>query len=389
VGLSVATNVAALNTYGSLARSDQAMQTSLRRLSTGLRITTSADDAAGLSISEGLRSQISGMRQAVRNAQDGIGVVRTAEGALGETTAILQRLRDLAVQSANTGALDGTATTAIRREAGQLYAEIDRIAHTTTFNRVPLLDGSFDRVFQVGANAGDTIRVTIPANGLAFDVAGLQAATVLDGSANVPNSTVPAVSAAQGTPAPGRLTLAGDYVSAGSYANAYRSLKGTVSSGNWSLELGSVDYTGAVTAQDHLDRLNAAVAAAPGMPVTPFTAGAGGLVLTGQTPGPGSTAADAEALTPTYTGWLNLDAAIRWVSQARGHLGTTENRLDHVVSGLTTTAENLTASESRIRDADMAAEMTTFTRAQILTQAGTAMLGQANRSAQSVLVLLG
>src|SRR5947209_11985258 len=154
VGLSVNTNIAAMNAYRNLSGTQDAMSKSLERLSSGYRINRAADDAAGLAISEGLRSQIGGLTQAVRNTQDGTSVVQTAEGALNESTSILQRMRDLSVQAANTGSLSTTATSSIQKEIVQLKQELDRIAKTTNFNGTNLLDGTYNTVFQVGANAG-------------------------------------------------------------------------------------------------------------------------------------------------------------------------------------------------------------------------------------------
>src|SRR4051812_22899852 len=149
------------------------MNKSLERLSSGYRINKAADDAAGLAISEGLRSQIGGLTQAVRNTQDGTSVVQTAEGALSESTSILQRMRDLSVQASNSGSLNTTATGAIQKEIGQLKQELDRISNTTTFNGTKLLDGSFNKAFQVGANAGETISVGIGSVGKGMDSTGL------------------------------------------------------------------------------------------------------------------------------------------------------------------------------------------------------------------------
>src|ERR1700712_4979467 len=161
MGLSVNTNIAAMNAYRNLSPTNTAMSKSLERLSSGFRINRAADDAAGLAISEGLRSQIGGLTPAIRNTQDGTSVVQTAEGALSESTSILQRMRDLSVQASNSGSLNATATSSIQKEMGQLKQELDRIANTTTFNGTKLLDGSFNGTFQVGANAGQTINVTI------------------------------------------------------------------------------------------------------------------------------------------------------------------------------------------------------------------------------------
>src|SRR4051812_13930832 len=161
MGMSVNTNTAAMNAYRNLSVTNNQMSKSLERLSSGFRINRAADDAAGLAISEGLRSQIGGLTQAVRNTQDGTSVVQTAEGALNETTSILQRMRDLSVQASNSGSLNSAATASIQKEIVQLKQELNRISSTTTFNGTKLLDGKFASNFQVGANAGETINVTI------------------------------------------------------------------------------------------------------------------------------------------------------------------------------------------------------------------------------------
>src|ERR1700712_3143548 len=142
--MSVNTNIAAMNAYRNLSTTNDAMSKSLERLSSGYRINKASDDAAGLAISEGLRSQIGGMTQAVRNTQDGTSVVQTAEGALNETTSILQRMRDLSVQASNSGSLNDDAKSSIQKEIGQLKQELSRIADTTTFNGTKLLDGQYN-----------------------------------------------------------------------------------------------------------------------------------------------------------------------------------------------------------------------------------------------------
>src|SRR3954462_1666642 len=173
MGMSVNTNVAAMNAYRNLSTTNSAMSKSLERLSSGYRINKAADDAAGLAISEGLRSQIGGMTQAVRNTQDGTSVVQTAEGALSETTSILQRMRDLSVQASNGGSLNDDAKASIQKEMSQLKSELTRISDTPTFNGTKLLDGNYKGTFQVGANAGETISVNVgkaaSAKGLGVD----------------------------------------------------------------------------------------------------------------------------------------------------------------------------------------------------------------------------
>src|SRR4051812_35238308 len=196
MGLRVNNNIAALNAYRNLSVTDGQMSKSLEKLSSGFRINRAADDAAGLAISEGLRSQIGGLKVAVRNTQDGISVVQTAEGALTETHSILQRMRDLAVQANNSGGINASAQANIQSEVTQLKSELDRIASTTTFNGKKLLDGSFSANFQVGANAGETIAVNV---GTAMGSAGLGVAGIdvaaASGAGTVTGSTTTAAAA--------------------------------------------------------------------------------------------------------------------------------------------------------------------------------------------------
>lgn len=280
MALSVNTNVAALNAYRSLSSTQGSMSKSLERLSSGLRINRAADDAAGLAISEGLRSQIGGTRVAIRNAQDAISVVQTTEGALTEVHSILQRVRDLSLQAANdSNSADARAN--IGTEVTSLVSELEHIATSTNFNGTKLLNAT------AGA-AGD-----------------------------------------------GKMKF---HVGAGSAA-----------ADSIEVDLASADVTAVATA---LESLN-------------FSTSAGALAAV--------TAADAQ---------------IKAVSSARASLGAYQNRFDHTINSLNVSLENLSASESRIRDTDMASEMMNYTRVQILQQAGTAMLAQANQIPQSVLQLL-
>ncbi|WP_299036299.1 flagellin [uncultured Pseudokineococcus sp.] len=288
MGFQINNNVAAFNAYRNLSTTQNSVSSSLEKLSSGLRINRAADDAAGLAISEGLRSQVGGLKVAVRNAQDGISVVQTAEGALGTSTAILQRMRDLSVQAANDGGLNAAAKTNIQKEVTQLNEELTRISDTTQFNGKKLLDSSYNGAFQVGANGGEQISVAI---GTDMDAVGL-GTSVID-------------------------------VTAASTASTR-------------------DANGVVTA---------------------FGAGAQGAID-------------------------RIDAAISTVSTTRADLGAKQNRLEMTIKNLNVSVENLSASESRIRDTDMAAEMVSFTKSQILSQAGTAMLAQANQMGQGVLSLL-
>ncbi|MGM0928695.1 MAG: flagellin [Actinomycetota bacterium] len=276
MAFAINTNVAALNSYRNLSNTQNDISKSLEKLSTGLRINRAADDAAGLSISEGLRSQVNGLNVAARNAQDGISVIQTAEGGLTEVHSILQRVRDLAVQSGN-DSNNADARTAIKSEIEALGDELTRIAESTNFSGQKLLSGGTTMNFQVGAGsvkAEDQIEVVLA------DFATLGATIKTLGS--------------------------------------------------------SVDTA-------------------------------------------------ANALTTIAA----VDTQIKAVSTARSNLGAVQNRFEHTIKSINVAAENLSASESRIRDTDMASEMAKFTKNQIMSQAGTAMLAQANQINQGVLQLLG
>ena len=395
MGVRLNANTAALSAHRFLSLTDRATGRSLERLSSGLRINRAADDAAGLAISEGLRSRIGGLGEAERNTQDGVNLVRTAEGALTETTSILQRMRDLSVQAGNSGALGPQARSAIQTEVGQLEAQLTRIASSTSWNGIPLLDGSYHGTLQVGAGAAETLTIVIGGPGNGMDAAGLRVAgidvTGSGGGPGVPATVTPAGSAEEGVPTSGRLSLAGNYITPGAMEAAYAALTGTITYNGRSFDLGSVDYTGDVTAQDYIETINLAARAALGTTGYPVAATSGELVFTGDNPGPGSTVADGERLSLEYGSGgpiARIDAALRRVTSTGAHLGALENRLQHTIARLRVAAENTTAADARIRDADMAEEMVVFTRHQVLTQAGTAMLAQANQAPQGLLRLL-
>ncbi len=381
MGLSVNTNISAMNAYRNLSTTNDSMSKSLERLSSGYRINRAADDAAGLAISEGLRSQIGGISQAVRNTQDGVSVVQTAEGGLSTTTSILQRMRDLAVQSAN-DSNDDNSRAAINAETTALKAELTRIADKTTFNNVNLLDGSFTgKQFQVGYASGDTISVDINSTGVTpakttFANGGATAtaatATFAVGSVSVTTTALTASTDAN--------NIATQLNADGNFAASFTA---AVDSNTGGLTITAKDaaQTGSITIGGGLGTTAGATAptvAAAGTATGGFDAtdlGVAGITL--------ATKAGANAAITA------IDEAITQVSSARANLGALQNRFEHTINNLNTTNENLTASESRIRDTDMAQEMTNFTRTQVLTQAGTSMLAQANQSTQSILKLLG
>ncbi|WP_448059112.1 flagellin N-terminal helical domain-containing protein [Cellulomonas hominis] len=395
MGLSINQNIAAMNSYRNLSNTQGDLSKSLEKLSSGLRINRAADDAAGLAISEGLRAQIGGTKQAVRNAQDGISVVQTAEGALTETHSILQRMRTLSVQASNDGGLSTTAKSNIQDEMGQLQTELTRIADTTQFNGSKLLDGKFTGSFQVGANTGAADKITVDltrtdglsAKGLAVDaldvtVAGTKAsgtfALTLGAAVLATNTTALAAETVQinGT----TITLR-DAVAAGTAASAV-----TADSAAKAINDAKIDGVSATVSGTSV------ILTGKASPDSTFTVSQ---AIVSATTG---TAAAATAVTGTalVTGVKSgadlaidaIDAAITDVSKVRSQLGAVQNRFDHTINNLNVSVENLSASESRIRDTDMAEEMVSFTRAQILSQAGTAMLAQAKSIPQSVLQLL-
>ncbi|GLY27024.1 flagellin [Kineosporia sp. NBRC 101731] len=277
MGLYVTSNAAALNAYRNLNNTQTSQTSSLEKLSSGYRINRAADDAAGLAISQGLQAQIGGLSVAVRNAQDAISVVQTADGALNETQVILQRMRSLAVQASSGGSQGANAQAASQVEFSQLQAEIDRIAGTTNFNGQNLLDGTYAGTFQIGANNSANDRITADLTGTAMTTAGL------------------------------------------------------------AVDTGTVSLADTASAQSAIDA---------------------------------------------------IDTALNTVSTTRATLGAYQNRFTHTVNNLNVSVENLTASNARIQATDMASEMVLFTQAQILSQAGTAMLAQANQQPQSILKLL-
>jgi flagellin len=354
--------------------------------------------------------------------------VQTAEGALTETHSILQRMRDLSVQASNEGSLNADAKANVQSEIGQLKSELDRIASTTSFNGKKLLDGNYSSTIQVGANSGETIAVNI---GTAMGAAGLGVGGV-DVTAIGKYSNAAATGTAGGvvtTNASGtsnaelrfaKATNEKDFDnSASGYAvSSFENLSGTIAFGGKTFDLGAVDYSagaadssadGNVDATEALTALNTAAKAALGLTTNSFTAAGGSLTfqvndaVTGYTTtgggavnGATSTVQQFAAATPTFTAGTgasaaidSIDKAIKSVSTTRADLGAIQNRFEHTINNLNVAVENLSASESRIRDTDMAQEMTNFTRTQILTQAGTAMLAQANQAPQGILKLLG
>ncbi|MCU1373110.1 MAG: flagellin [Actinomycetia bacterium] len=405
MGLRINQNIAAMNAYRNLTVTDGQMSKSLEKLSSGFRINRAADDAAGLSISEGLRAQVGGLKVAVRNAQDGISVVQTAEGAMSEVHSILQRMRDLAVQSSNTGSQDSDARTAAQTEFDQLKTEIDRIGNTTKFGSTKLLDGSLGAVASsTGAVQTGNLNTSAVAAAHTFSVTLLDSAAVshtvaialADSTAYTGQAIVDAVNTAVTTAEAGWSGATTDF-----HAELNTGLGNTF---QVALKSTASFTTSAIGAQLASTILGDAAGGAVHAP-----AGAGGVFQVGANNSSGGadkitvsigdirtaalasgvlTGVSAKIAAGTSSGIDDVDAAIKAISTARANLGAYQNRFEHTISNLSVTSENLSASESRIRDTDMAQEMVSFTRSQILTQAGTAMLAQANQAPQQVLQLL-
>jgi flagellin len=376
-------NVLSLNAQRNLQTSQSLLATSLQRLSSGLRINSAKDDAAGLAISNRFTAQIRGLNQAVRNANDGISLAQTAEGALVEVGNNLQRIRELAVQSANaTNSASDRAS--LQAEVDQLLSEIDRVANQTSFNGVQVIDGSFSSaVFQVGANANETITVAVSIDANVAALGGdVTTSTGASGSVTATITDLTAVAA-------GSLTVNGTDIGALSAVGTINQRVSQVVNA-----INDVSVTTGVnasfnTATGEIELVSAAAFTLAGTDDGSQTGfdGAGGVTSTDSTV-TGLTTLSVASFAGATLAIQQIDAALTDVSSARGTFGAVQNRFESVIASLSTTAENLTASRSRIRDTDFAQETAELSRAQILQQAGIAMLAQANAAPQSVLGLL-
>ncbi len=369
-------NLSALNAWKNMSVNDTGQNKSLEKLSSGLRIGRAADDAAGLSISEKMRGQISGLNQASRNAQDGISLLQTAEGALQETHSILQRMRELAVQSASDTVTDADRGE-IQKEINALRVEIDRIATDTEFNTQKLLDGKFtNKTIHIGANSKQNLKLGIDDMG-AFK---LKVGVFTDFGED-----------AEPTKITDQVKVYGQYDPATEgYENAVQAriekvaVEGETPSEKLQVVLlgrdGEVvgDAVDAATEGSAVTVAGVSITVDSGVDLDSWT----DVVIDIYAGIDVSTQTNADAAITT------INDAINTVSGERSKLGAIQNRLEHTIANLSTSVENLTAAESRIRDVDIAVEMMEFTKYQILSQASTAMLAQANAKPQAVLQLL-
>ena len=408
------TNIMSLNAQRNLNTSGSSLATSIQRLSSGLRINSAKDDAAGLAISERFTTQIRGLDVATRNANDGISLAQTAEGAMVEIGNNLQRIRELAVQSAN-ATNSGTDRDALNAEVNQLLKEIDRVANQTSFNGTKLLDGSFTgALFQVGADAGQTIGINNIVDSRTANLGKMNFASDTT-AVNVVAATASGVAAAAGKISGVQISVQQVGASAAQTINiddvkfnAGDSVK-TINQKVATAINDKMDQTGVYATLDSAGAVK--LQAVKGNQFTTgFTFGTITDAVTGQATGvtAGATAFTAQtaaAVTApaqeTVAGKMDIssfvgaqralevvDKALTAVNSSRADMGAIQNRFSSTIANLATTSENLSASRSRIRDADYAKETAEMTRTQILQQAGTAMLSQANSSTQNVLSLL-
>lgn len=359
-------NLTALNTYNKLTSTQIKGTKNKEKLSSGLRINRAGDDSAGLAISEKMRGQIRGLEKATENAQDGISLIQTADGALNESQAILQRVRELAVQSA-TGTYNNEDRQKMQLELKQLGEELDKIAANTTFNNQNILDGNYSGIFQIGSNSGENLTITIDK----VDPHPLGTNHIVHDNFQIIN----------GTGRPFEWKIIKDSTVTGTILQAEYDEATNVAT--LKIPITHNDMT------DHSAEFMTAYLNKIGVDVT-ITGKSN--IVTQATPNGQNIVVPTNLSIVTQVNASNaieaVDKAIDQVSDQRSYLGAIQNRLEHTVTNLNTMSESLTSAESRIRDVDMAKEMMELTKNNILEQSAQAILAQVNQSTQNVLQLL-
>lgn len=397
MALTVNTNVASLNTQRNLNTSSKALDVSLQRLSTGSRINSAKDDAAGLQIANRLSSQVSGLNIAVKNANDGISMAQTAEGALQQSTSILQRMRDLSLQSAN-GSNSADERKALNQEVTELKKELDRIANTTTFGGKKLLDGTFGTTtFQVGSAANETISVKIDEMSTeslkgAFSLGSLVAGT-LGTDATASGVIAVKVKMEGGV----ERTFSASFASGATAEQRMQALATVINDAN--IGVGAfVEDDGSISL---VTALGSGSASQANTKIESFTFGSGADLTAAKTAATneinveevesGNLVSDIDIsdVIGSQKAVIVIDQAIAAIDSQRASLGAVQNRFENTIGNLQNIAENVSAARSRIQDTDFAAETANLTKNQILQQAGTSILAQANQLPQAVLSLLG
>jgi flagellin len=387
------TNIEALNAQRNLTATAAVFAKSVEKLSSGLRINRAADDAAGLAISEKLKAQVTGLNQAQRNAQDGISMVQTAEGALTEVHSMLNRIRELAVEAANS-TLSSTDAASVSTEITALRAEINRIAGATTFNGQYLLTGALSVSQDATSTAmtGTALNTTANATIASVDVSGAKASTTytitsqaggkvtLSDGVNSQQVTMTATIGATGTMTVNFGNMGVKVVIVGAAGKT---------AGDLATDLAAKTVvTGAGTGANFQIGANAADSLGVSFADSRLTAAGYGTLSTDITTFETATGTGSGIVAAAQALITSCDTAIGYVSTTRGNLGAVQNRLEHTTASISVASENLNASQSRIRDLDVASEMVNFTKTQILQQAGTAILAQANSAPQNILTLL-
>lgn len=392
MSLTINSNVTSLTAQRNVNQSSTALATSIQRLSSGLRINSAKDDAAGLSISERFTTTIRGLEVAARNANDGISLTQTAESALGEIGNNLQRVRELSVQASN-ATYSQTDRNALNAEVKQLVGEIDRVANQSNFNNIKLLDGSFKgATFQVGANAGDVINLGAFVNAQSSNLGGAKFAAAQTSTAAI------AAGAATATGTISGMTING--VSVDDVNVAIGDTGANVSGSIAAAINAKMDQTGVYASLDSTNKLTltsvkadkdfsfaaGTVTGATGLTVA--SAGIGATALASASTAKTLKDLDVSTTTGAQQAMSIVSTALDSVTASRANMGAIQNRLASTITNIQSTSENLTASRSRIQDADYAKETASLARNQILQQAGVAMLAQANTSGSAVLRLL-
>ena len=370
------TNISSLNTQRNVSASGASLATSIQRLSTGLRVNSAKDDAAGMAIAERMSAQVRGLNVAARNANDGVSLAQTAEGALGKIGEMVQRIRELAVQSSNATNTQ-TDRDALQQEVSELKSEIDRVAGSTNFNGTKLINGSFSSAkFQVGADAGESITVSSITNASLAGMGSVNRASK-ESSTAITDLTATALA---------DLTINGTDIGVLGAAGTTQERQAQVVDA-----INRVSTTTNVGA--YLDTANNKIVLTSNSDIT-ITGAAGAKVgFVAADSATASASANMASLDISSYGGAQLaiqqaDAALKQVNTARASLGALQSRFENAVSNIQIATENVTAARSRIMDTDFATETANMTRAQILQQAGNAMLSQANQMPQQVLALL-
>lgn len=399
MALTVNTNVASLNAQRNLGASSSNLQTSLQRLSSGSQINSAKDDAAGLQIANRLTSQINGLGVATKNANNGISIAQTAEGALQESTNILQRMRDLSLQAAN-GSNGDTERDALNSEVGELKKELDRISNTTAFGGKKLFDGSFGtETFQVGSAANEAISLKldeVSTKELKSDAisnsevlaSGQAAAGGTSGSVGA--SFTIAGGSADGTDRV--FTITADYADDASGVEITQALVSAVNDANMGVgafigDDGNIDLVTDRTTGTGTGEL--VVALGTGADAATAISSATDATFAAQTTDNTVKDIDVSTAKGAQEAVYIIDAALQSIDSQRADLGAAQNRFESTISNLQNVSENASSARGRIQDTDFAAETAKLTKNQILQQAGTSILAQANQLPQAVLSLLG